>query len=122
MFQAMVESSCPSSISSRISSSNAPVLTMSATMIGLDVAPVAPSARFFCTSLGSIESSQTLVPVPISERRDIGERVLSGSYGAKCTVAHCRARRDRSDKELYRDMDVYSAPARSRLRLSIGGS
>ncbi len=41
-------------------------------MIGFDVAPVAPSARFVFTKSGSTESSQSLVPVAISDCR--GER------------------------------------------------
>ncbi len=45
-----------------IGSSNRPVLMMSPMMIGLDVAPVAPKARLAATSLGSTESSHSLVP------------------------------------------------------------
>ena len=36
-------------------------------MIGLEVAPVAPSGRLLATSSGSTESSQSLVPVAISD-------------------------------------------------------
>ena len=39
-------------------------------MIGFEVAPVAPKARFLATSSGSIESSQIFVPLAISERSD----------------------------------------------------
>ena len=46
-----------------MSASNRPVANRSATMIGLDVAPVAPVARFDRTKSGSIESSQSFVPV-----------------------------------------------------------
>src|SRR3954470_10314020 len=56
----------PCSARSLIFSSNPPALMMSAMMIGLLVAPVAPIARFFFTCLGSIESSQTFVPVEVS--------------------------------------------------------
>ena len=40
---------------------------MSDTMIGLEVAPVAPNARFLVTSFGSTESSHSFVPVAISD-------------------------------------------------------
>src|SRR5262249_55937667 len=45
-------------------------------MIGLDVAPVAPSARLRATSSGSTESSQSFVPQAI---RDWSGVVMSGS-------------------------------------------
>src|SRR5262245_24058780 len=44
-----------------------PVLIRSATIIGLDVAPVMPQPRLRTTSSGSTESSQTLVPVAIND-------------------------------------------------------
>src|SRR6188472_521947 len=46
-------------------------------MIGFEVAPVAPSARFVFTKSGSTESSQSLVPVAISDCR--GEVIASSS-------------------------------------------
>jgi hypothetical protein len=42
-------------------------------MMGFEVAPVAPSARFLTTKSGSIESSQSLVPVAMSDLSDISE-------------------------------------------------
>ena len=51
-----------------MSASKRPVLIRSEMMIGFDVAPVAPSARFLTTRSGSIESSQSLVPDAISDR------------------------------------------------------
>src|SRR5262245_20337355 len=50
-----------------MSRSKRPVLMRSEMMIGLLVAPVAPSARFAFTSSGSIESSQSLVPAATSD-------------------------------------------------------
>src|SRR3954466_3159749 len=47
---------------------------MSETMIGFEVAPLAPIARFFLTSPGSIESSHTFVPVAISDLSDMRNR------------------------------------------------
>src|SRR5579883_951805 len=53
---------------SRVSkSSKRPVLIRSAMMIGLEVAPVAPKARFVFTSVGSTESSHSFVPVATSD-------------------------------------------------------
>src|SRR5271170_5188333 len=52
-------------------SSNRPVLIRSEMMIGLLVAPVAPRARFLSTKPGSTLSSQSLVPVAISDLSDI---------------------------------------------------
>src|SRR4029079_8656465 len=40
------------------------------TMVGLDVAPVTPHARFFVISPGSTPSSQTFVPVAMSDFND----------------------------------------------------
>ena len=76
--QAISSSGLPVLTASAMWSLNAPALMMSATMIGLLVAPVAPAARFFFTSGGSIESSQTLVPVAISDLRDMGVRPFGG--------------------------------------------
>src|SRR5579864_7542043 len=42
--------------------SKRPVLMRSETMIGLEVAPLAPQARLRATSSGSTESSHSLVP------------------------------------------------------------
>src|ERR1700716_2739813 len=67
-------SSSPLSISATIFSSNLPPLMMSDTMIGFEVAPLAPIARFFLTSSGSIESSHTLVPVAMSDLSDMRNR------------------------------------------------
>src|SRR4029450_7039344 len=50
-----------------MSRSKRPVLMRSEMMIGLLVAPVAPSARFALTSSGAIESSQRLVPEATSD-------------------------------------------------------
>src|SRR6185437_11633201 len=50
---------CSSSLSNR------PVLIRSEMIIGLEVAPDAPQARFSTTKSGSIESSQSLVPLAI---------------------------------------------------------
>ncbi len=77
--QAISSSSSPLPTASAMLSLNAPALMMSATMIGLLVAPVAPAARFFFTSGGSIESSQTLVPVAISDFSDMGVSPFGGS-------------------------------------------
>ena len=41
------------------------------TMVGFDVAPVIPQARFFSISSGSTPSSQTFVPVVISDSKDM---------------------------------------------------
>src|SRR5207248_4020903 len=71
MFQAISLSPSPFSVSCVICSSNCPDLIMSDTMMGLLVAPVAPIARFFFTIGGSIESSQTFVPVAINDFSDI---------------------------------------------------
>ena len=49
--------------------SNWPVLSKSATIIGLEVSPVAPNCRLTRTSSGSIESSQSLVPVAIRDSK-----------------------------------------------------
>src|SRR5262249_6637891 len=54
-----------------ISGSDLPVLMISATMIGLLVAPVAPSARLRLTSTGSTESSHSLVPHAISDSNGV---------------------------------------------------
>ncbi len=61
----------PSSIKLRMCWSKRPVLMMSAMMMGLEVAPVAPSARFVFTKSGSIESSHSLVPVAIKDCSDM---------------------------------------------------
>src|SRR4029450_5272283 len=50
-----------------MSLSKRPVLMRSEMMIGLLVAPVAPSARFDLTRSGSIESSQSFVPLATSD-------------------------------------------------------
>src|SRR5207244_6049642 len=42
------------------------------TMVGFEVAPEIPQARFFWISSGSTPSSQTFVPVAISDAKDIG--------------------------------------------------
>src|SRR5215212_11451110 len=47
-------------------------------IIGFDVAPVAPSARFVFTKSGSIESSQSLVPVAM---RDCSGELIASSFG-----------------------------------------
>ena len=47
--------------------SNRPVLIRSETMIGFDVAPVAPNLRLAATRSGSMLSSQSFVPVAISD-------------------------------------------------------
>src|SRR5690348_11853683 len=47
--------------------SNRPVLIRSAMIIGLEVAPVAPQARFAFTSSGSTESSHNFVPQATSD-------------------------------------------------------
>src|SRR5205085_11122621 len=70
--QAIASSFSPLATDALIRSSKAPPLMMSEMMIGLDVAPVAPSLRFVSTSLGSIESSQTFVPQAISDLSDMG--------------------------------------------------
>ena len=55
-----------------MSASNRPVANRSATMIGLEVAPVAPAARFDRTKSGSIESSHSFVPVASSDSIGLG--------------------------------------------------
>src|SRR5262249_53214424 len=67
MAQAMASSSCPALMSCWMSESNRPVSRMSAMMIGLDVAPVAPKARLRAISSGSTESSHSLVPQATSD-------------------------------------------------------
>src|SRR5207253_2559649 len=74
--QAMSLSLRPFSARVVIFSSKWPDLMMSEMMIGLDVAPVMPSARNFVTSSGSTESSHTFVPQAIRDFRDMGS-VLS---------------------------------------------
>ena len=51
-------------------SSYRPLATKSATMMGLEVAPVAPMARSRRTKSGSTESSQSFVPVAIKDWRE----------------------------------------------------
>jgi hypothetical protein len=46
-------------------------------MIGFEVAPLAPRARFFTTRSGSIESSQSFVPHAISDRNGELMRLLA---------------------------------------------
>ena len=70
-------------------SSKRPVLTRSAMMMGLEVAPLTPLALFFSISLGSTESSQTVVPVSMRDWRPVlmvGFRVgVAGRGSADCT-------------------------------------
>src|SRR5262245_2074704 len=71
-----------------ILSSNPPALMMSAMMMGLLVAPLTPQARTFFTSLGSIESSQTLVPVEMSCLSDMRPPCVGPTfYGARFDFA-----------------------------------
>src|SRR5258708_5699061 len=66
-----------------MSSSKWPPLMRSEMMMGLEVAPVAPAARFLRTSCGSTLSSQTLVPVAMRDLRDMeGSCGLSGDNGS----------------------------------------
>ena len=46
-------------------------------MIGLEVAPVAPRARFVATASGSMESSHSLVPQAIRDRSGLVMIVIS---------------------------------------------
>ncbi len=46
-------------------------------MIGFDVAPVAPSARFSRTKSGSTESSHSLVPEAIN---DCSDELIASSF------------------------------------------
>src|SRR5687767_14569245 len=54
-------------------------------MIGLEVAPVAPRARFCLTSSGSTESSQSLVPAWMIDCSGLG---ISGGFltGRECRL------------------------------------
>src|SRR6516225_5164495 len=109
----MLSSSRPSRISLFSRSSSRPVLMMSLTMIGLEVAPLAPHGRLRATSSGSTESSQSLVPQATSDSSGVmavvplirGEdavkmrrtKHLSLSYGGdegrteKAAAARCEA-------------------------------
>ena len=57
----------PGPTTSLISESNRPVLIKLETIIGLEVAPVAPSSRLVRTNSGSILSNQSFVPELISD-------------------------------------------------------
>src|SRR5581483_1202869 len=52
---------------------------MSATMIGLDVAPVAPQARLRATSSGSMESSHSFVPAAMSDCNGVSVLLMGAS-------------------------------------------
>ena len=67
MAQAMASSSCPALAKALMSASKRPVFSKSEMMMGLEVAPVAPSARLLAIKSGSTESSQTLVPDAASD-------------------------------------------------------
>src|SRR6476646_7086410 len=54
-----------------IRSSKCPLPMICATMVGFEVAPVTPHARLLFMCSGSTPSSQTFVPVAISDARDI---------------------------------------------------
>src|SRR5262249_54994994 len=71
MRQARSVSFWPSRIRRTMCSSKRPVSSKSAMMMGLDVAPVAPQARLRDTSVGSIESSHSLVPERTSDSNGV---------------------------------------------------
>src|SRR5687768_11680555 len=79
MAQATCSSPIPSSKNVRIVSSNRPVFSRSEMMIGLLVAPVAPSAMFRSIRSGSTESSHSFVPDAISDLSDMPGIVPLGS-------------------------------------------
>ena len=60
---------CP--MSSPIRPSKCPRPMIFETMVGFEVAPVTPHARFFWSSSGSTPSSQTFVPVAMSDASDM---------------------------------------------------
>src|SRR5690349_24519897 len=66
----------PSSKKVSMIESNRPVLSRSEMMIGLLVAPVAPSAMFLSTRSGSTESSQSLVPLATRDLSDMVKLLL----------------------------------------------
>src|SRR5229473_3701799 len=79
-FQATTESSWLSRIKRLRASSKRPVLIRSETMMGFEVAPVAPRARFFLMRSGSIESSHSLVPLAIKDFRGLMGYLRCGSW------------------------------------------
>src|SRR5688572_10991948 len=64
---------------------------MSETMIGLEVAPVAPSLRLDATRSGSIESSHSFVPVAMRDCRDMIKIPFRGSRRRQRRI-YCRQR------------------------------
>src|SRR4051812_48568894 len=66
-------------------------------MVGFEVAPVTPQARFVLISSGSTPSSQTLVPVAINDDKDI-----CSSFGnlAKSLCSHGRNGRPRTARHI----------------------
>src|SRR4030081_3697448 len=74
---------------------------MSDTIIGFDVAPLAPIARFFFTSSGSIESSQTFVPVAISDLSDMSESFQKRTQSRKSHLLNIARRSPRCAKNRF---------------------
>ena len=70
-------------------------------MIGFEVAPVAPSARFLATSSGSIESSQSLVPQAIRERSGEAHKWYTASGWSRLPGCKKAALRGRLTRKSY---------------------